>query len=167
VHEGKAHSNFATWPQARWKPRGFFLFPPRERLLGTFVIVDAAEEGDVVVLKADIQKQTPQVFLRRNRLSKDNGFAAAMTVTSQIQYHFDCILKRACLGIVWKRPCTSNEILNADQLGREACTINPRGWFFGRFVDFLLVLKVTENAAHSVVGTYTRLEATQTGGDIL
>jgi hypothetical protein len=57
VHEGKAHRNVATWPQIRWQPRGFFLFPPCERLLGTFVIVDAAEEGDVVVLKGD----TPQV----------------------------------------------------------------------------------------------------------
>jgi len=72
--------------------------------------------------------------------------------------------------VPWRRleaTARGNEILNADQLGREGCTINPRGWFFGRFVDFLLVLKVTENAAHSVVGTYTRLEATQTGGDIL
>ena len=44
---------------------------------------------------------------------------------SQIQHHLDCILKRACLGIVWKRPRAGNEILNADQLGRESCTINP------------------------------------------
>jgi hypothetical protein len=66
VHQGKAHSNFTTWSHVRWKPRGFFLFPPRERLLRTFVIVHAAEKGDVVVLKANIQKQTPQVFLRRN-----------------------------------------------------------------------------------------------------
>src|SRR6516162_6799983 len=101
VHESKAQRNFAARPSSRRKPRALLLFPPRERLLRALVIVDAAEQGDVLFTEADGEKKLPQVFLRGYRFCKNDGLAAAMAVSPQIQNYFDGFLERARLGIVW------------------------------------------------------------------
>ena len=85
VYQRKPNSNFAARPDSWWKPGAFLLFPPRECLLRTFVIVDTAEQGDFVVAQADGQKQASQVILGGDRLGKNNGLAAAVAVPPQIE----------------------------------------------------------------------------------
>ena len=121
VHESKPHSNFAARLDSWWKPRAFLLFPARERLLRTLVIVDAAEQGDVFVAEADVEKQLPQVFLRSDRLGEHDGLAAAASVPPKIENHLDSFLEGARLGIVRKRSRAGDETLDADQLGSEGC----------------------------------------------
>ena len=153
VHEGKAYSNFATRPYSRRKPGSFLLLPPRECLLRTVVIVDATEQSDVILAEADIEKQMSQVFLRRDRFGENNGLAAAPTIPPQIQHHFDGFLERSRLRIIWKRPRTGYEILNAYKLGGKTGDINPWVRPLGWFVHFVVILKVPEHVVRSFVDT--------------
>ena len=49
VHECKPHGDLATRLGSLRKTGAFLLLPARERLLRTLVIVDAAEQGDVLL----------------------------------------------------------------------------------------------------------------------
>src|SRR5215831_12796228 len=99
MYKSKAHRNFAAGPGDRRKPRAFLLSPERERLLRTIMIVDAAEQGNVIITEPDGEEELSQVFLCGDRFCKNNCLAAAMTVPPTIENHLDRILEGARLGI--------------------------------------------------------------------
>jgi hypothetical protein len=119
VYEGKPHGDLAARPDPRRKAGALLLLPSGERFLRTYVIVHAAEQGDVFVAEASGEKQASQVLLGSDRLCKHDGLAAAATVPAEIKNHLDRFLERARLGIVRKR-------LRALQNPRRAHGFNQR-----------------------------------------
>ena len=152
VHERESNCNLATGLRSWRKTHTFFLLPTGVCLLRPFMVIHAAKQRNVVVLKADIQQQASQVLLRGNGLRKNHGLATATTVSTKIKHHTNRFLKRPRFRIVRERARACDEAFDAGQFVSEGFTIHWGRDFFGRFVDLILVLEISKHVHRRFVG---------------